>query len=106
MILKCDIMTVLKARIVTIFYLVEQLDEIYGKQESHAKLLEAVKQAMRHLEPVVRMVQQDIPGDVRGCAEEVIGDHATEVADVYPNAGWLVAEIDTLIGGTSCELNP
>lgn len=104
--IKPHLMTVLKARIVTILYLLEKLYETYGKQESQAKLLEAVKRAMRCLEPVIRMVQQNVPGDVRGCAEEVLGTFATDVAECYANAGWFVAEIDALLGDTSCELNP
>ena len=104
--IKPDIMTVLQGRMITILYLMEQFTEMYEGQESHAKLLEAVRGGIRKLEPVSRMVPQKFEENVEGCAEEVIGEHAVKVCQLCPNAGWFVAEIESVISDTSCELNP
>lgn len=104
--IKPDIMTVLQGRMVAILYLMEQFTEMYKGQESHAKLLEAVRAGIRKLEPVSRMVPQKFEADVEGCVAEVIGEHAVNVCQLCANAGWFVAEIEAVISDTSCELNP
>ena len=104
--IKPDIMTVLQGRMITILYLMEEFTEMYEGQESHAKLLEAVRGGIRKLEPVFRMVPQKIEANVEGCAEEVIGEHAVKVCQVCANAGWFVAEIESVISDTAFELNP
>jgi hypothetical protein len=45
--IKPDIMTVLQGRMVAILYLMEQFTEMYKGQESHAKLLDAVRGGIR-----------------------------------------------------------
>ena len=104
--IKPDIMTVLQGRMVAILYLMEQFTEMYKGQESHAKLLDAVRGGIRKLEPVFRMLPQKIKANIEGCAAEVIGEHAVEVCQLCANAGWFVAEIESVISDTSCELNP
>ena len=104
--IKPDIMTVLQGRMVAILYLMEQFTEMYKGQESHAKLLDAVRGGIRKLEPVFRMLPQKIKANIEGCAAEVIGEHAVEVCQLCANAGWFVAEIDSLIAQTAFELDP
>ena len=36
----------------------------------------------------------------------MIGEHAVQVCQLCANAGWFVAEIESVISDTSCELNP
>ena len=98
--IKPDIMTVLQGRMITILYLAEEFTEMYKGQESHAKLLEAVRAGIRKLEPVSRMVPQKFEADVEGCVAEVIGEHAVNVCQLCANAGWFVAEIEAVISDT------
>ena len=106
MCIKPDLMTVLQGRMVAILHLMEQFTDMYEGQESHAKLLDAVRGGIRKLEPVFRMLPQKIKANAEGCAAEVIGEHAVEVCQLCANAGWFVAEIESVISDTSCELNP
>jgi len=101
-----DLLSVLKERINVIHYLCERLETIYGDQKSHEKLLAAVRRGVRHLDPVVRLMPEENPPCSEAAVDEVIGEHAGFVSEVCPNAGWFVAEIDSLIAKTAFELDP
>ena len=103
---KNNLLSVLKDRINVIHYLCERLATIYGDQESHARLLAAVRRGVRHLDPILAMMPQENPPCSGTAVDEVIGEHGGFVSDVCPNAGWFVAEIDSLIAQTAFELDP
>ena len=103
---KNNLLSVLKDRINVIHYLCERLATIYGDQKSHARLLAAVRRGVRHLDPIVAMMPQENPPCSGAVVNEVIGEHGGFVSDVCPNAGWFVAEIDSLIAQTAFELDP
>ena len=56
---KNNLLSVLKDRINVIHYLCERLATIYGDQESHARLLAAVRRGVRHLDPILAMMPQE-----------------------------------------------
>ena len=103
---KRDLMIVLKERIVAISYFVERLVTIYGDQQSHTGLLAAVRDGIKHLDPVIRMLPQEMPTYIDPFVERAIGHHAHYVSEICPNAGWIVAEIDSVLSSTTFELDP
>ena len=101
-----DLHTVLKNRISMIMILFLHFHERYNDQPAFAKLLRTVRRALYGLKPLLDILDDDIPEDEDTVNDSVIGPHGAETMFVCPNAGWFVAEIDSLISQTNFELNP
>ena len=101
-----DLKSVLTNRIAMIKILFLRFQERYGDQPAFEKLLQTVRQALQGLQPALYILGGDIPEDTIKLAESVLGPHAAETMEVCPNAGWFVAEIDSLIQQTNYELQP
>ena len=102
---KKNVETYVKNALVAVHYLCDRFDLIYHDQPAFKKLLAATRRAVKRLGPVEAMFP-DLFFDPFDSISSAIGDHASCVAVVCPNAGWFVAEIDHFVSDTAYNLNP